>query len=75
MPCMRVLARMELNGFGFSHKECETQKAVMQAKLAALEEQVYQMAGHGFSLTSPEDIAQVRHTMAKPLYRGPPGDI
>ena len=59
MPCMGVLARMELTGFGFSPEECETQKEVMQAKLAALEEQAYQMAGHGFSLTSPDDVAQV----------------
>ena len=64
MPCVRVLARMELTGFGFSQSECETQKAVMQAKLAGLEEQAYQMAGRGFSLTSPEDIAQV-HRLGK----------
>ena len=45
---------------GFSDKEFETQKAVMQAKLSAIEEQAYQMAGHPFSLTSTEDISQVR---------------
>ena len=32
----------------------------MQAKLSAIEEQAYQLAGHPFSLTSTEDISQVR---------------
>ncbi|XP_038044107.1 DNA polymerase theta-like [Patiria miniata] len=72
MPCMRVLARMELTGFGFSQAECESQKAVMQTKLAALEEQAYQMAGHGFSLTSPEDIAQVLYVELRLPPNGDP---
>ncbi|XP_033740640.1 LOW QUALITY PROTEIN: DNA polymerase theta-like [Pecten maximus] len=59
MPSIVTLARMQLNGFGFSEIECESQQSIMTAKLTALEEQAYQMAGHPFSLTSPEDIAQV----------------
>ncbi len=45
---------------GFSDNECETQKSLMQAKLTALEEEAYQLAGHPFSLTSTEDISQVK---------------
>ena len=60
MPSQVTIARMELNGFGFSVEECETQKIIMQAKVTALEEQAYQMAGHGFVLTSPDEIAQVQ---------------
>ena len=60
MPSQVTIARMELNGFGFSADECETQKTIMQAKLTALEEQAYVMAGHGFVLTSPDEVAQVR---------------
>ena len=44
---------------GFSQEECESQKNVMTAKLSALEEQAYTMVGHPFSLSAPEDIAQV----------------
>ena len=51
---------LKMSIVGFSDKECETQKAVMQAKLSAIEEQAYQMAGHPFSLTSTEDISTVR---------------
>lgn len=60
MPSQVCLALLELNGVGFSVDECERQKHVMQAKLAALESQAYELAGHGFALTSTDDIAQVR---------------
>ncbi|XP_009293682.1 DNA polymerase theta [Danio rerio] len=59
MPTQYCLALLELNGIGFSIAECEAQKHVMQAKLSALESQAYQLAGHSFSLTSPEDVAEV----------------
>ncbi|XP_074856845.1 DNA polymerase theta isoform X1 [Carettochelys insculpta] len=59
MPTQYCLALLELNGIGFSTTECETQKQVMQAKLNEIEAQAYQMAGHSFSLTSPDDIAEV----------------
>lgn len=59
MPTQYCLALLELNGIGFSVAECEAQKHVMQAKLSTLEAQAYQLAGHSFSLTNPEDIAEV----------------
>ncbi|XP_048360083.1 DNA polymerase theta isoform X2 [Sphaerodactylus townsendi] len=59
MPNQYCLALLELNGMGFSTAECETQKHVMQAKLNETEKQIYQLAGHTFSLTSPDDIAEV----------------
>nr|XP_056704350.1 DNA polymerase theta [Euleptes europaea] len=59
MPNQYCLALLELNGMGFSTVECETQKHVMQAKLNEIENQIYRLAGHTFSLTSPDDIAEV----------------
>lgn len=59
MPSQLCLAVLELNGVGFSVAECERQKHVMQAKLAALESEAYRLAGRAFSLTSPDDVAQV----------------
>ncbi|KAK3096613.1 hypothetical protein FSP39_001708 [Pinctada imbricata] len=59
MPSIVTLARMELNGFGFSEPECESQKDVMLARLSALEEEAYSVAGHPFSLTATDDISQV----------------
>ncbi|CAN2387728.1 double-strand break repair via alternative nonhomologous end joining [Pristimantis euphronides] len=59
MPTQYCLALLEMNGIGFSTEECERQKHIMQAKLNETEAQAYQLAGHSFSLTSPDDVAQV----------------
>ncbi|XP_074070716.1 DNA polymerase theta isoform X2 [Macrotis lagotis] len=59
MPSQYCLALLELNGIGFSTVECESQKHVMQAKLSAIEVQAYELVGHSFSFTSPDDIAEV----------------
>ncbi|XP_066304418.1 DNA polymerase theta-like [Branchiostoma lanceolatum] len=72
MPSLVTLARMELNGAGFSSVECETQCEIMQAKLKMLEEQAYQLAGHTFALTSPDDIAQVLFLELKLPANGDP---
>ncbi|KAM7419182.1 hypothetical protein PAMA_016346 [Pampus argenteus] len=72
MPSQICLALLELNGVGFSVEECERQKYVMQAKLTALESQAYDLAGHSFSLTSIDDIAQV---LFFELHLPPNGDV
>ncbi|XP_070840346.1 DNA polymerase theta [Chaetodon trifascialis] len=72
MPSQVCLALLELNGLGFSVEECERQKHVMQAKLTALESQAYNLAGHNFSLTSIDDIAQV---LFLELHLPPNGDV
>ncbi|XP_032853439.2 DNA polymerase theta [Tyto alba] len=59
MPTHYCLALLELNGIGFSTAAYETQKQVMQAKLSEIETKAYQLAGHSFSLTSPDDTAEV----------------
>lgn len=66
MPTQYCLALLELNGIGFSVTECEAQKHVMQAKLSDLENKAYQLAGHSFSLTSPEDVAEVCFNLDNP---------
>nr|XP_057917242.1 DNA polymerase theta [Doryrhamphus excisus] len=72
MPCQVCLALLELNGLGFSVEECERQKHVMQAKLEELERQAYELAGHSFSLTCIDDIAQV---LFLELHLPPNGDV
>ncbi|XP_037326928.2 DNA polymerase theta [Pungitius pungitius] len=72
MPSQVSLAVLELNGMGFSVQESERQKHVMQAKLAALESRAYDLAGHGFSLTSVDDVAQV---LFLELHLPPNGDV
>uniref|UniRef100_A0AAX7TU37 DNA-directed DNA polymerase n=1 Tax=Astatotilapia calliptera TaxID=8154 RepID=A0AAX7TU37_ASTCA len=71
MPSQVCLALLELNGVGFSVEECERQKHVMQAKLSVLESEAYALAGHSFSLTCVDDIAQV---LFLELHLPPNGD-
>ena len=59
MPLIAVLAKMELNGIGFSPEQCSLQKSMLQDRLTELESKAYSLAGRSFSLTSPEDVAQV----------------
>ena len=64
MPSVVTLARMELNGVGFSDDEAERQRKIIAARMDELEEAAYEMAGHHFSLTSPEDICNVKKPLA-----------
>ena len=59
MPSLLTLTKMELNGIGFSAEECDLQKEILQARLTELEREAYTLARRSFSLTSPEDVAQV----------------
>ncbi len=59
MPSLLILAKLEFNGIGFSPDECNTQKEVLEARLLELERDAYGLALRSFSLTSPEDVAQV----------------
>ncbi|GFR73382.1 DNA polymerase theta-like, partial [Elysia marginata] len=72
MPSLLTLARMELNGFGVSEAELESQKNLMTTKLTALEEQAYEMAGHVFSLTSTDDISKILYSELKLPINGDP---
>ena len=58
-PSIPVLAKMELNGIGFSPTQCSLQKSILQDRLTELEGKAYSLAKRNFSLTSPEDVAQV----------------
>lgn len=55
-----ILFRYLLLSSGFNDEECERQKNIMVARLGDLEEQAYRCVGHQFSLTSTEDLSQVK---------------
>ena len=61
MPSIVSLARMELNGVGFSEAESERQKKILIARMEELESEATRLAGHPFQMTSPDDICQVTH--------------
>ncbi len=59
MPSLLVFTKIELNGIGFSPDECTNQRDILQKRVSELEQEAYNIAGHTFSLTSPEDVASV----------------
>ncbi|XP_012942327.1 DNA polymerase theta [Aplysia californica] len=75
MPAVVTLARMELNGFGVSEEQFESQKSVMMSKLTFLEERAYQLAGHVFSLTSTDDIAKILYIELRLPLNGDPNAV
>lgn len=72
MPSVLTLARMELNGVGFSDDESERQRKIITARMEELEAEAYKLANHDFSLTSPEDICQVLYRELKLPLNGDP---
>ena len=59
MPSVMSLARMEMNGIGFSLDECERQKGILQERMLTLEQEAYQLARRTFSLTNARDVSTV----------------
>ena len=59
MPIALILAKMEVNGIGFSTVECEKLRDQLQYHLSELEQEAYKHAGRIFTLTSPEDVSIV----------------
>ena len=59
MPIALILAKMEINGIGFSLASCEKLRDQLQHHLSDLEQEAYKHAGRIFALTSPEDISVV----------------
>ena len=73
MPSLLVLTKLELNGIGFSPEECNKLKDTLQRRISELEKDAYSLANHTFSLTSPEDVAQVLFIEMRLPYTGEGG--
>ena len=74
MPSIVSLARMELNGVGFSEAESERQKKILTARMDELEAEATRLAGHPFQMTSPDDICQVRLELTEVSHSLESGD-
>ena len=58
-PVLSVLAKLELNGIGFSEERCMGLKQELEALLKLLENKAFEIAGHSFTLSSAEDVERV----------------
>ncbi len=59
MPLMPVLARMERNGVCLDTAALAETGEHFNARLKQLEEEIYELAGHPFLLTSPRQVGEV----------------
>ena len=59
MPLLPVLARMEQNGVRLDTEALRQTGDDFRARLHALEEEVYTLAGHEFTITSPKQVGTV----------------
>ncbi len=59
MPLVPVLASMEETGIAVDREVLEAIAADLDGRLASLEEQIYEAAGHTFAINSPQQLAEV----------------
>ena len=59
MPLMPILARIEQNGVRLDTEALQQTGDDFRARLQTLEEEVYALAGHEFTITSPKQVGTV----------------
>ena len=59
LPLSKVLAKMELDGVYIDINELKEMGIDMQKKIAALENEIYDMAGLHFNISSPKQLGEV----------------
>ncbi|MBP3229027.1 MAG: DNA polymerase I [Bacteroidaceae bacterium] len=59
MPLMPVLAQMERDGVYLDTRALDETGRLFKERMAALETEVYQLAGHPFNLASPRQVGEV----------------
>ena len=59
MPLLPVLAEMELTGVVLDTDAIESTGRLFMERLAALENEIYELAGHAFTITSPRQVGEV----------------
>ncbi len=59
MPLIRVLAKMEINGFRVDKSIIDDMKMDLEAKLTIISNQIYNMAGCEFNIGSPKQLGEI----------------
>jgi len=59
MPLMPVLARMERNGIRLDADALKSSEAGLKARMEAIGHEIFQLAGHPFTITSPRQVGEV----------------
>lgn len=59
IPLSKVLGKMEYNGMKVDLVELESQRVYLEADIHKLEEQIYELAGKNFNISSPKQLGTV----------------
>ena len=59
LPLINILAQLELNGIEVSPNKLEELGAELEAKIAEIEEEAYELAGEEFNLNSPQQLGDI----------------
>lgn len=59
MPLMPVLAKMERHGVRLDTKALAESSRILNERLLRIEEEIYQHAGHPFTISSPRQVGEV----------------
>ena len=59
MPLMPILARMEHNGVRLDSQALAETGNDFKQRMATLETEIYELAGHAFNITSPKQVGEV----------------
>lgn len=59
MPLVPILARMEIAGIAIDHEVLARLSAEFLAKLTALEQEIYRLAGREFNIQSPRQLGEI----------------
>lgn len=59
LPLAKVLAKVERNGFMIDQKRLKELGTIFDQKIKELEQDIYQMAGHSFNISSPKQLGVI----------------
>lgn len=62
LPLINVLADMEIEGFPLNVKDLEGMGKFYKEKLVLLEEEIYELAGEKFNISSPKQLGEILYT-------------
>ena len=59
MPLVRVLAAMETNGVRLDTASLKETSAMLTARMAGIEQEIYRLAGEEFNIASPKQVGEI----------------
>ncbi|MBO4400366.1 MAG: DNA polymerase I [Selenomonadaceae bacterium] len=65
LPLTEVLAKMEMRGVYVDTSRLDEKSAELEARIATIEQSIYELAGESFNINSPKQLAEILFTKLK----------